>query len=74
MKNTAIIGFVLILLGVGLLLYGNSQNHNIGAQLMSAFGGGGGNPGTPWMIVGGILGVIGIILVIVGMSKKKSDE
>ena len=58
-----ICGASLALVGLGLMIYGNSQNNNIGAQLTSLFGSGRTNPGTPWMIFGGVLIGIGAILV-----------
>ncbi|MDR0474202.1 MAG: DUF3185 family protein [Treponema sp.] len=70
-NNSLIIGLVLAVIGIGLMLYGNSQNNNIGAQLTSLFGSGQSNPGTPWMIFGGMAIGIGVILVLVKLAKKK---
>jgi len=69
-NNLLIIGLVLAAIGIGLTLYGNSQNNNIGAQLSSLFGSGQSNPGTPWMIIGGIVISIGVILALVKIAKK----
>jgi len=63
-NSLIIIGAVSAITGLGLMLYGNSQNNNIGTQLSSLFGSGRTNPGTPWMIFGGVLIGIGIILVV----------
>jgi hypothetical protein len=63
-NNLIIVGAVLAVTGFGLMLYGNSQNNNIGAQLTSLFGSGRTNPGTPWMIFGGVIIGIGVILVV----------
>ena len=46
---------------IGLMLYGNSQNNNIGAQLTSLFGSGRTNPG---MVFGGVIIGIGVILIV----------
>jgi drug/metabolite transporter (DMT)-like permease len=61
---TGIIGVIISTVGLILIVYGNSQNNNIGAQLSSLFGSGKTNPGTPWMIFGGAALGLGIILVI----------
>jgi len=63
-NNLLVVGAVLAVTGLGLMLYGNSQNNNIGAQLTSLFGGGRTNPGTPWMIFGGVIIGIGVVLVV----------
>ena len=63
-NNLIIVGAVLAVTGIGLMLYGNSQNNNIGTQLNSLFGSGRTNPGTPWMIFGGVIIGIGVILVV----------
>ena len=70
-NNSLIIGLVLAVIGIGLILYGNSQNNNIGAQLSSLFGSGQSNPGTPWMIIGGVVIGIGLIIVLAKITKKK---
>jgi uncharacterized membrane protein YvbJ len=63
-NNIIIAGVVLAILGIGLLLYGNSENNNIVTKLSSYLGSGRTNPGTPWMIGGGIILGIGVILII----------
>jgi len=63
-NGVMIIGFILVIAGLILLMYGNSQNNNLGAQLSSLLGSGRRNPGTPWMIFGGgALGLGGILIV-----------
>ena len=63
-NGALILGLILAIAGIILLVYGNSQNNNIGAQLSSLFGSGKKNPGTPWMIFGGsALGLGGILLI-----------
>jgi len=63
-SNLIVVGAVLAVTGLGLMLYGNSQNNNIGAQITSLFGSGRTNPGTPWMVFGGVIIGIGVILVV----------
>ena len=63
-NNLIIVGTVLAVTGLGLMLYGNSQKNNIGAQLTSLFGSGRTNPGTPCMIFGGVIIGIGVILLV----------
>ena len=70
-NNIIIIGVVIAIIGIGLLLYGHSQNNNIGAQLTSLFGSGRSNPGTPWMIFGGVSIGIGFVMVIAKLLNKK---
>ena len=73
-KNTkVIIGMVLVVIGIGLLLYGNSQNNDFGAVMGSYFSGGG-DPGTPWMVFGGILIAVGIIVALVAISSSNNGS
>ena len=66
-----IAGAIMAIIGLIFLMYGNSQNNNIGSQLRSLFGSGQTNPGTPWMIVGGVALGVGVILVVVKMASVK---
>ena len=66
-----IIGGIAAIVGVVLLVYGDSQNRNIVSQLGSLFGSGKTDPGTPWMIGGGIIIGIGVILIIKKLVEKK---
>ena len=70
-NNMIIFGFVLAACGIGLMIYGNSQNNNVGNQLMSLFGSGRTNPGEPWMIAGGVVIGIGVILMLIKLFGKK---
>jgi len=63
-NNLTIIGVALGIAGLALMLYGNSQNNNIGSQVSSLLKSGQINPGTPWIILGGAVLCVGIILVI----------
>ena len=71
-NNMIIAGVVFAITGIGLMVYGNSQNNNIGSQLMSLFGSGRSNPGTPWMIAGGVAIGIGVILILIKLVSKKN--
>lgn len=69
------IASIVLLVGGGLsLLYGFMQNGSLEAQIMSAFGSGKLNPGTPFMVIGGIALVVGIILLVVANQKKKAVQ
>jgi len=70
-NNMVIFGIVLAAGGIGLMIYGNSENNNIGNQIMSLLGSGRTNPGTPWMIAGGVVIGIGVILMLIKLFSKK---
>ncbi len=57
--------------GVVSLIVGASMNNSLEAQLSSLFGGGGVNPGTPWIIIGIIAAIVGLVLLVIGIMKKK---
>ena len=60
-----ICGVIGAIVGIVLLIVGISQNNSIEAQLSNIFSGGGGNPGTVWIIIG--------IAAIAGYMKKKKN-
>lgn len=66
-----IIGIIALIAGVGLAIYGNSLNNNVEAQIESLFSAGQVNPGNTWLYIGIAVGVIGLILLVVGISKSK---
>lgn len=67
-----LVGIVMFLAGGGLLLYGYEKNSSWSAQLLSALGSGTTNPGTPLIIAGAILALVGLgILIYYGMHKGK---
>jgi len=68
-----IIGIIMMLGGVGCLVYGFMQNNNIEAQFSSLLSSGSMNPGTIFIIIGAVVAVIGLILVIVGAAKKSKE-
>ena len=63
-------GIISLILGVISIVYGNSQNNDVEAQLESMFSNGTTNPGDTFLYVGIALAVLGLILLFVGMSKK----
>jgi len=70
MKTYIIGGFVTIV-GIILLIYGDSQNRNLMNQISSIINSGQTNPGTPWMIFGGIFIGIGVIIFLVKLLNNK---
>ena len=65
------LAIILIVAGVISAIYGNSLNNSIEAQLKSVFSNGSANPGNIWLILGVIAIIIGIILLVVALKKKK---
>jgi len=59
-----IVGGIIAVVGLILVIYGDSQNKNIVSQLGSLFGIGQRNPGTPWIIFGGVMLGVGIVIIL----------
>ncbi len=69
METKQIIGVILLVLGVGVLLYGINVTNSFQYQLGAAFGSG--NNDVAVMIAGGVIvGAIGLVMVITGKSNK----
>lgn len=66
-----ILGILLLVAGVISAIYGNSMNNSVEAQLSSLFSSGTTDPGTTWIIIGVVAIVLGLILVVGGLRKKK---
>lgn len=66
-----VIGIILIILGAGGCVYGITQNNSFEAQMDSLFSSGNIDPGTAFIVIGAILAVVGIILLVTGLSRKK---
>lgn len=66
-----IAGVILLVLGLGSLIFGLIQNNSLEAQLMSFLSSGSGNPGTIWIIIGAVVAVVGIAVLVIGLKKKK---
>ena len=64
-------GIILMICGLVSLISGISANNNPMAQLQSAFSGGGGDPGTIWIVLGIIALIGGGILTSYGLKNKK---
>jgi len=54
-----IFGLIFIAGGVGLYIYGNDLNNNITAQLSSLINTGATNPGSVYITIGVVAGIIG---------------
>ncbi len=65
------LGLLAIIAGVAGALYGNSLNNDLESQVMSFLNTGAGNPGDIYMYIGIAVGVVGLILLIVGLTKRK---
>ena len=50
---------------------GNAQNNDMEAQLESIFSNGTSNPGDTFLYIGIAVAVVGLILLIVGLTKNK---
>lgn len=64
------LGIISILLGLAGVIYGSYLNNDWEAQLESLFSNGSTNPGTLFIIVGGALIGVGVILIIADIAKK----
>ena len=60
--------------GVVSIIVGSNMNNSIASQLESIFSGGGANPGTPWIVIGVVVGVVGLVLLIAGLVKKNNNK
>lgn len=67
-----IIGVILMVLGIGSAVFGYMQNNSLEAQFSSFLKNGSVNPGTTWIVIGAAALVVGIILLIIGLRKKKN--
>ena len=68
------IGIFALILGVVLAVMGRAQNNDMEAQLESLFDNGTANPGDTFLYIGIAVAVVGLILLIVGLSKKKNNQ
>lgn len=68
-----IIGIILMVAGAFSAIYGVTQNSSLEAQLGSLLSSGSVNPGTPWIVIGVIALLVGLVLLIMGLRKKKND-
>ena len=70
-EELVIIGIILIVLGAGGSIYGIIQNNSIDAQMKSLFENGSIDPGTVFIVGGAVIAVIGIVVLMKGLSRKK---
>ena len=70
-EELVVIGIILIVLGAGGSIYGIIQNNSIDAQMKSLFENGSIDPGTVFIVGGAVIAVIGIVVLIKGLSRKK---
>lgn len=64
-------GIIAIVFGGGLCVYGYTENNNLANQVISVLSGGGTDPGTPYLISGIVIFIIGVILLLYGFKKKQ---
>ena len=64
-------GILLIALGIGATMYGNAMNSSLREQLFSLFNTGSFNPGSIWIIGGVAAIVIGVLLLLSALLRKR---
>lgn len=69
METKQIIGVILLVLGIGVVLYSINVQNSMQYQLASAFGSS--DTSIPITIAGGVIaGIIGLVMVLTGKSNK----
>ena len=66
-----ILGIIALLAGAGVAIYGNMLNNDAEAQLKYLLETGKTNPGDMWLYIGIAVAVIGLVITIVSIIKKK---
>ena len=66
-----ILGLLMLAGGIAAAIYGNNLNNDVTAQLESMFSDGKANPGDVWLYAGIAVAVVGAILLIARLFKKK---
>ena len=66
-----IIGFILVIIGAGICIYGNHLNNDIESQLLSVFEKGQTNPGNMFLIIGGVAVAVGVVLIVLRLIRRK---
>ena len=64
-----ILGVILLIAGGASLVYGIQMNNSLEHQLESIFSNGTANPGTPFIAIGAVVAVVGLLLLIFGLVK-----
>ncbi len=65
-----VLGIVCIVLGGIAAVFGYVQNNSLSSQLTSLFSSGSLNPGTPFIVIGLVAIVLGVVLCVLGSRKK----
>lgn len=68
------VGVIMMIIGAAGCFYGITQNNSFEAQLNSFFSSGTTNPGTPFVVGGVLLLLIGLVLLIAGCVRKSKKE
>lgn len=68
---TIIAGIFLIGGGLTSTIVGIMQNNNLRAQINSLIFNGAANPGTVWLVLGIAALVVGMVLVVVGLMRRR---
>lgn len=66
-----IIGIILLLGGIASAIYGSHLNNDLESQMESFFTSGAANPGDIWLYAGIGVAVLGVIIVIARLIKKR---
>ena len=67
-------GIVLMIAGVASIIYGVAQNDSMEAQFESIFNSGTKDPGNMWIIIGAVAAILGLVMLIAGLTKQKSAD
>ena len=73
MKSSQITGLILLILGIGVIIYGINVQNSVNYQFAKAFGSGAGNV-VVMMFGGGVVAFIGLILLCVGKGQQEDTE
>lgn len=65
-----VLGIVCIVLGGIAAVFGYMQNNSLESQLSSLFTSGAINPGTPFIVIGIVAVILGVVLCVLGSRKK----
>lgn len=66
-----ILGIILIIAGAASYIYGNNMNNSLESQFSSLMSSGTVDPGSKWITLGVIAAVIGVLVIIYSLVKKK---
>lgn len=69
-----ILGFLLLALGTGSAIYGDTLNNDVRTQIASIFSEGYSNPGNQYIYLGIAVAIIGVILLASGLFNNNNDD